>query len=110
VTVTTGVMSAAKPFGVRGGFAGVVALADFDVIELDSFDELHLNKQTKGGIVANAKFVIYKDQGDKYRWRLVAPNGQTTASSGQHFASHFDARRAAEEVREHAATAEIVEE
>jgi uncharacterized protein YegP (UPF0339 family) len=60
--------------------------------------------------VANAKFVIYKDQGDKYRWRLVAPNGQETAAPGQHFASHYDARRAAEHVKEHAGTAEIVEE
>lgn len=60
--------------------------------------------------MANAKFVIYKDQGDKYRWRLVAPNGQETAASGQHFASHYDARRAAEHVKEHAGTAEIVEE
>lgn len=60
--------------------------------------------------MANAKFVIYKDKGEKYRWRLVAPNGQETAASGQHFASHHDAKRAAEHVKEHAATAEIVEE
>jgi len=60
--------------------------------------------------VASAKFVIYKDKGDKYRWRLVAPNGQETASSGQHFASHQDAKRAAEHVKEHAGSAEIVDE
>lgn len=60
--------------------------------------------------MANAKFVVYKDKADKYRWRLVAANGQETASSGQHFASHADAKRAAEGVKEHAATAEIVDE
>jgi uncharacterized protein YegP (UPF0339 family) len=60
--------------------------------------------------VANARFVIYKDKGEKYRWRLIAPNGQETAASGQHFASHYDAKRAAEHVKEHAAGAEIVEE
>lgn len=60
--------------------------------------------------MANAKFVIYKDKGGKYRWRLVAPNGKETAASGQHFASHYDAKRAAEEVKAHAAAAEIVEE
>lgn len=60
--------------------------------------------------MANAKFVVYKDKSDHYRWRLVASNGQTTASSGEAFASHSDAKRAAESVKEHAATAEVVEE
>lgn len=60
--------------------------------------------------MANAKFIVYKDKADKYRWRLVSPNGKETASSGQHFASHYDAKRAAEEVKEHAATADIVDE
>jgi uncharacterized protein YegP (UPF0339 family) len=60
--------------------------------------------------MANAKFVVYKDKADEYRWRLVAPNGKETASSGQHFANHYDAKRAAEEVKEHAATAEVVDE
>ena len=58
----------------------------------------------------NAKFVVYKDKADKYRWRLVSSNGQETASSGQHFASHADAKRAAEHVKEHAATAVVVDE
>ncbi len=60
--------------------------------------------------MAEARFVIYKDEGGRYRWRLVSSNGQTTASSGQHFGSHFDARRAAEHVTQHAGTAEIVDE
>jgi uncharacterized protein len=60
--------------------------------------------------VASAKFVIYKDKSDQYRWRLVSANGQTTASSGESFASHSDAKRAAEGVKEHAATAEVVDE
>ncbi|MFL5861403.1 MAG: YegP family protein, partial [Solirubrobacteraceae bacterium] len=51
-----------------------------------------------------------KDKGEKYRWRLVAPNGQETAASGQHFASHYDARRAAEMVKQHASSAQVVEE
>jgi uncharacterized protein YegP (UPF0339 family) len=58
----------------------------------------------------HAKFVVYKDKSDHYRWRLVSSNGQETASSGQHFASHSDAKRAAEEVKEHAASAEVVDE
>lgn len=59
--------------------------------------------------MANAKFVIYADKANKYRWRLVSSNGQETASSGQHFASHADAKRAAEHVKERAATATVIE-
>jgi uncharacterized protein YegP (UPF0339 family) len=59
--------------------------------------------------MANAKFVAYKDKSEKYRWRLVAPNGKETAASGQHFASHYDAKRAAEEVKTRGAAAEIVQ-
>jgi uncharacterized protein YegP (UPF0339 family) len=40
----------------------------------------------------------------------VAPNGEETAASGQHFASKSDAKRAAEGVKEHAAAAEVVED
>jgi hypothetical protein len=39
----------------------------------------------------------------------VSANGKETASSAQHFASHYDAKRAAEHVKEYAATAEIVD-
>ncbi len=56
-----------------------------------------------------AKFEIYEDKGGHYRWRLVSSNGQTTASAGESFASKSDAKRAAEGVKESAATAEIVE-
>jgi len=49
--------------------------------------------------MANAKFVIYADKAGKYRWRLVSANGKETASSAQHFASHYDAKRAAEMAR-----------
>jgi len=53
------------------------------------------------------KFVIYADSSSKYRWRLVARNGQTVASSGEAFDSRSNARRAAENVRDNAGSAEI---
>jgi uncharacterized protein YegP (UPF0339 family) len=56
------------------------------------------------------KFVIYADSGGKYRWRLVASNGQTVPSSGESFSSKARARRAAENVREGAGAAEVIEE
>jgi len=55
------------------------------------------------------KFEIYADASGNYRWRLVASNGQTVASSGESFDSKSNARRAAENVKENAGTAEIVE-
>jgi uncharacterized protein YegP (UPF0339 family) len=57
-----------------------------------------------------AKFVVYSDAAGKYRWKLVASNGQTTASSGESFASKSNARSAAESVKEAAATADVVDE
>ncbi len=57
----------------------------------------------------NAKFEVYPDKSGHYRWRLVSSNGQTTATSGEAFSSHASAKHAAESVKEHAATAEVVE-
>lgn len=53
------------------------------------------------------KFVIYADSSRKYRWRLVARNGQTIASSGEAFDSKANARRAAENVKANAGAAAI---
>ena len=55
------------------------------------------------------KFQIYADTTGKYRWRLVASNGQNIASSGESFDSKSNAKRAAENVKENAGKAEIVE-
>jgi len=55
------------------------------------------------------KFEIYADRSGEYRWRIVASNGQTVASSGESFASKANARRAAENVKENAGKADIVE-
>ncbi len=56
------------------------------------------------------KFVVYKDSGGKYRWRLVAGNGQTVGSSGEAFESQSNARRAAENVRDSAGSATVENE
>ncbi|MDP9236055.1 MAG: DUF1508 domain-containing protein [Chloroflexota bacterium] len=55
------------------------------------------------------KFEIYADAAGKYRWRLVAGNGQTVGSSGEAFDSKPNAKRAAENVRDNAGKATIVE-
>jgi uncharacterized protein YegP (UPF0339 family) len=41
------------------------------------------------------------------RWRLVADNGEKVATSGEHFYSHSDARRAAETVKRLAPLASV---
>ncbi len=56
------------------------------------------------------KFHVYRDSGGSYRWRLVASNGQTVASSGESFESKSNARRAAENVKANAGTAEVVDD
>ena len=54
-----------------------------------------------------AKFVVYADA---VRWKLVASNGQTTASSGESFSSKSSAKNVAERVKASAADAPVVEE
>ena len=53
------------------------------------------------------RFVIDADGAGQYRWRLVAGDGQTVATSGEGFASPSSATRAAENVRDNAGKATI---
>jgi uncharacterized protein YegP (UPF0339 family) len=53
------------------------------------------------------KSEVYPDSGRKYRWRLVASNGQTVASSGESFASKANATEAAENVKANAGNATV---
>jgi uncharacterized protein YegP (UPF0339 family) len=53
------------------------------------------------------KFQIYAGSDGQYRWRLVASNGQTIATSGESFASKANASRAAENIRDNAGKATI---
>lgn len=39
--------------------------------------------------------VIYQDQADEWRWRLVAANGETIADSAEGYVSRSNAYRAA---------------
>lgn len=48
---------------------------------------------------------VYSDTTGKSRWRLKASNGQTVASSGESFASHSNAVRAAQAFKSSARTA-----
>ena len=52
-------------------------------------------------------FDAYEDLVGKWRWRLVAGNERTVATSGESFDSHWHALRAAENVRGVAAAAQV---
>lgn len=52
-----------------------------------------------------AKFTTFQDTGGRYRWRLVASNGEKVATSGEAFASRSNAARAARDVKRIAAAA-----
>lgn len=53
------------------------------------------------------QFDAFEDLVGKWRWRLLGVNGQTVATSGESFDSHWHALRAAENVRGAASGAKI---
>jgi uncharacterized protein YegP (UPF0339 family) len=55
-----------------------------------------------------AKFVIYRDKADYYRWRLVANNGEKVAAS-EAYVSRQGAIISAKRVKILASSAEIVD-
>ena len=55
-----------------------------------------------------AKFELYKDKKGEFRFRLVAPNGQTIAT-GEGYKSKDSAKNGIESIKKNAPGAEIVE-
>jgi uncharacterized protein YegP (UPF0339 family) len=56
-----------------------------------------------------AKFELYKDAKGEFRWRLVASNGQTIATSGEGYKAKDSAKAGIESVKKNAPTAAIEE-
>jgi uncharacterized protein len=56
-----------------------------------------------------AKFELYTDSKGEYRWRLVASNGQSIASSGEGYKSKDSAKAGIASVKKNAPDAEITE-
>lgn len=54
-----------------------------------------------------ARFDIFQDSAGKWRWRLFDGNNVNIATSGESFASHSNAKRAAENVKSSAPAASI---
>ncbi len=55
-----------------------------------------------------AKFEMYKDVGGKFRFRLIASNGEIIAE-GQHYESKESCLKGIESVKTNASKAEIVD-
>jgi uncharacterized protein YegP (UPF0339 family) len=56
-----------------------------------------------------AKFEVYKDKSNQFRWRLIAPNGTIIASSGEAYSSKQACLDGIASVKRYAPSAEIVE-
>ena len=52
-------------------------------------------------------FELYEDRAGEYRWRLVHPNGNIIADSGEGYSSARKARQGLASVREHAGHADV---
>ncbi|MFP4530449.1 MAG: HVO_2922 family protein [Halodesulfurarchaeum sp.] len=52
-------------------------------------------------------FEVYEDSAGQWRWRLVAPNGNIVADSGEGYSSKQGAKRGIESVREGAPDADL---
>jgi uncharacterized protein len=63
----------------------------------------------KEEVVMPYKFELYKDTKSEYRWRMVAPNGQTIATGGEGYKAKDSAKAGIESVKKNAAAAEIEE-
>lgn len=55
------------------------------------------------------KFELYTDAKGEYRWRLIAPNGQSIASSGEGYKAKESAKAGIDSVKKNAPAAEIIE-
>lgn len=52
---------------------------------------------------------VYEDEGDAYRWRMTAQNGEIVADSGQGYTRKADAQESADRIGKHAANADVLD-
>ncbi len=53
------------------------------------------------------RFEVYEDNAGEWRWRLVAPNGEIIADSGEGYVTKQGARRGIDSVKRHAPAAAV---
>jgi uncharacterized protein len=47
------------------------------------------------------EFEVFQDEAGEYRWRLIAPNGKSVATSGESYTRKWSARRAVRKIKIH---------
>jgi len=57
----------------------------------------------------HARFELFRDRADEWRWRLVASNGEIIADSAEGYASKQGAKRGIESVKRVAEDAAVVD-
>jgi uncharacterized protein YegP (UPF0339 family) len=63
----------------------------------------------KSGTDDKLKYEFYEDTKKEHRWRLKAANGQVVASSSDGYKTMANAEKAVENIKAHAAKAEVVD-
>ncbi len=56
------------------------------------------------------KVVFYKDKAGEFRWRLVAPNGEIIADSGEGYTTKQNCQKGFESVKKYCQDAVVVDE
>ncbi len=54
------------------------------------------------------RMFVFEDDAGKWRWRIKSPNGRTTATSGEAFASKGNAQKAADRMIDMVLDADVV--
>jgi uncharacterized protein YegP (UPF0339 family) len=57
--------------------------------------------------MADATFHVYEDSAGQYRWRLIHPNGNIIADSGEGYASKQKAKQGLRSVKNNAPDADV---
>lgn len=61
-------------------------------------------------MASEPQFRLYMDERGEWRWRLVVPNGNIIADSGEGYSSKQGAKRGIESVKRNVPRAEVVTE
>lgn len=66
-------------------------------------------EEARDGKQSQARFELYRDRSDKYRWRLRHRNGQIIAGSGENFERRSGAQNGIQSVKRNSFGADIIE-
>ncbi|WP_276259155.1 HVO_2922 family protein [Haloglomus litoreum] len=80
--------------------------AEADLLDAEA-DEADLAAQLQALRTSQARFELYRDRADEWRWRLRHRNGNAIADSGEGYTRRHDAQRGLQSVRRNALGAEL---